>query len=597
MGLDSITGAISDGWNAASKAVSDGASAVGNAASSATQAVSDFGSEALDRAKDLGQAGLDAGRRGIEAVRDFDVREAADTVRSGISTATEAARDGIATGVNWTGERIGEGAQWARDNVPGGDNIVSNAARGLITQAEQNTRFTVGVAGGVLREAASTVGAAGQLATTVAEMQASPEAAAEYGQGLLDGASNLATATADYVSSAAQDPSRIGRDIGNAYDGASDFVGGTLDRYGKALAEGRTEEIGMDVGAVATYVVPVGGGPARGLATAAVRDGAGALTRAAATDGAKALAGSTTRALADDAAVGAARLAEQRGAGLVERMAANGGTAPLEQGAGRVADIAAASRQSGREIAVYRDANGQRMITQGAEGSVSVPAGSRIVAHTQPGVGGTALTPSAADLKGLEALSQRSSHIIDDGGNIARFSREGSEGLTQRAGSERVTFEAPKVPRDVDKSFPDGGWIKYGKLDDLGRPTGVEAYITPDMIGTGSKASGSIHPPGWSGDGALYNESRGHLLGNQLGGSGSLKENLITLQQNPANSPVMRDFETAVRDAVESGEPVHYKSIPDYDGDNLVARGVTLTGKGDKSYDLGVTVLNPIATK
>ncbi|WP_304598574.1 DNA/RNA non-specific endonuclease [Pseudocitrobacter sp. RIT415] len=136
--------------------------------------------------------------------------------------------------------------------------------------------------------------------------------------------------------------------------------------------------------------------------------------------------------------------------------------------------------------------------------------------------------------------------------------------------------------------------IEYGPLDELGRPTGVKATLTRDMMGTGTKANSAIEPPGWSGNGTKYNQGRGHLLGRQLGGSGDVPENLVTLQQNPVNSPVMRDFEGQVRVAVEKGETIEYTSTPVYKGDNLAPRGVTITAKGDQGFNLDVTILNPI---
>jgi hypothetical protein len=137
------------------------------------------------------------------------------------------------------------------------------------------------------------------------------------------------------------------------------------------------------------------------------------------------------------------------------------------------------------------------------------------------------------------------------------------------------------------------GKIDYGSLDALGRPTGVKATITRDMIGTGTAANPSIIPPGWSGNGAVHNEARGHLLARQLGGSGDVPANLVTLQQNPVNSPVMRGFENSVRAAVEGGQTVNYSSTPIYNGSNLVPRGVTLKGVGSGGFDMHVTVLNP----
>jgi hypothetical protein len=136
--------------------------------------------------------------------------------------------------------------------------------------------------------------------------------------------------------------------------------------------------------------------------------------------------------------------------------------------------------------------------------------------------------------------------------------------------------------------------VTYGALDELGRPTGVSAMITEDMIGTGTPANPEVIPPGWGGNGTLYNQARGHLLGAQLGGSGDIAENLVTLQQNPANAPIMRGFETAVRNAVENGEVVYYSVTPIYDGMNLVPRGITLSATGSGSFNLNVTILNPL---
>jgi len=92
----------------------------------------------------------------------------------------------------------------------------------------------------------------------------------------------------------------------------------------------------------------------------------------------------------------------------------------------------------------------------------------------------------------------------------------------------------------------------------------------------------------------LFNEARGHLLGAQLGGSGDITENLVTLQQNPANSPIMRGFENQVRAAVEGGQTVNYSVTPIYNGSNLVPRGITIMGTESDGFSLGVSVLNPI---
>jgi RHS repeat-associated protein len=138
---------------------------------------------------------------------------------------------------------------------------------------------------------------------------------------------------------------------------------------------------------------------------------------------------------------------------------------------------------------------------------------------------------------------------------------------------------------------PGGGSIDYGTYDSLGRPTGVRATITDDMIGTGTPANRSIEPPGWDQMGA--NRARGHLLGRQLGGSGDEPLNLVSMEQTPANSPVMRDFESQTRAAVEGGQTVEYSSTPIYNGDNPIPQGITIRAQGSGGFDQWVTVLNP----
>ena len=132
--------------------------------------------------------------------------------------------------------------------------------------------------------------------------------------------------------------------------------------------------------------------------------------------------------------------------------------------------------------------------------------------------------------------------------------------------------------------------VIYGELDSLGRPTGINATITSDMIGTGSSASSSIKPPGFLGGGEGH--ARGHLLGRQLGGSGKDPRNLVTLYQNPVNTPVMSSFERKVRKAVEAGETINYSATPIYKGTELVPSGVTLNAKASGEFQLDVTILN-----
>jgi hypothetical protein len=52
-------------------------------------------------------------------------------------------------------------------------------------------------------------------------------------------------------------------------------------------------------------------------------------------------------------------------------------------------------------------------------------------------------------------------------------------------------------------------------MDPLGRPTGIEAAITEDMIGTGSSAKSSIKPAGFGGQ--AQGHARGYLFKSKAG--------------------------------------------------------------------------------
>ena len=158
-------------------------------------------------------------------------------------------------------------------------------------------------------------------------------------------------------------------------------------------------------------------------------------------------------------------------------------------------------------------------------------------------------------------------------------------------GEELIEDNASKLEKkDAVENKGGSGSVKYVDLDSLGRTTGVEAVITPDMIGTGSPAKSSIKPAGFGGQ--AQGHARGHLLGNQLGGSGSDPRNLMTIYQNPVNHPVMSSIEANVRKAVEGGQIVNYKVTPIYNGNNLIPRGITIQATGDDGFYIYQTILN-----
>ena len=145
-----------------------------------------------------------------------------------------------------------------------------------------------------------------------------------------------------------------------------------------------------------------------------------------------------------------------------------------------------------------------------------------------------------------------------------------------------------------------GGSVDYGHVNAAtGQRSGIIAVVTPRMVSAaaghkvGSEPDEDIRPPGFE-QLSSRNRSRGHLLGRQLGGSGEVAANLVALYQSRANSPVMRDYETMVADAVRDGETVRYRVKPLYDspGDAGAPRAVHLVAVGNHGFRLDVVIAN-----
>lgn len=174
---------------------------------------------------------------------------------------------------------------------------------------------------------------------------------------------------------------------------------------------------------------------------------------------------------------------------------------------------------------------------------------------------------------------------------------KGVEGIRGGEAAIRAADDIPLPSKPVGTSVvtdvtKQGGQAVYQGLDNLGRPTGITARITPDMIGTGAKA-GRPTPPGWVDNSGF---ARGHLFARQLGG-GKEAENIVTLIQRPVNAPVMSGFEGAVRTAVEGtkdvpGQIVNYTVTPLYKGSELMPAAVQIIAKGEDGFNLAVTILN-----
>jgi hypothetical protein len=150
-----------------------------------------------------------------------------------------------------------------------------------------------------------------------------------------------------------------------------------------------------------------------------------------------------------------------------------------------------------------------------------------------------------------------------------------------------------------------GGAVHYGQINPItGQRSGIRATITPAMVTAaardelGSAADPDIRPPGLD-ELPARNRARAHLLGRQLGGSGDLPANLVALYQTRANTPVMRDYETAVAEAVRAGEVVRYSVQPRYPSVTFTGApsAIRITATSDRGFRLDVTIANtPEAT-
>ena len=138
------------------------------------------------------------------------------------------------------------------------------------------------------------------------------------------------------------------------------------------------------------------------------------------------------------------------------------------------------------------------------------------------------------------------------------------------------------IPNFSQKDYTTESYERYDDLDALNRCTLTVACIGSDLMPTEERGSiGQVKPTGWVTakydfvDGKyLYN--RCHLIGFQLTGENANACNLITGTRY-MNVDGMLPFENMVADYIkETGNHVLYRVIPIFEGDNLVANGVTM---------------------
>lgn len=170
----------------------------------------------------------------------------------------------------------------------------------------------------------------------------------------------------------------------------------------------------------------------------------------------------------------------------------------------------------------------------------------------------------------------------------------------------KLSLGGEKLPREKGFPEPSGpatftraeltpsskGWIEYGPLSQ-GRATKANAVIVKSMIGTGTVADPSLRPAGFISGQAPYGHARGHLIGRQLGGSGKTMQNLVTLYQNPVNTPYMTKYENIVRRAAEEGNQVRYRAVPNYKSGQEMPVSVTMEARTINNNSVNFKVVIP----
>ena len=135
----------------------------------------------------------------------------------------------------------------------------------------------------------------------------------------------------------------------------------------------------------------------------------------------------------------------------------------------------------------------------------------------------------------------------------------------------------------------------YSGLDNLGRCGVAYANLCKELMPIEERGEiGNIRPSGWQitkyndiiDGNYLYN--RCHLIGYQLAGENSNVTNLITGTRY-LNVEGMLPFENQVAEYIQStGNHVLYKVNPIFEGDNLVASGVTMEAFSVEDNGVGV---------
>ncbi|MFI0977156.1 DNA/RNA non-specific endonuclease [Streptomyces sp. NPDC021093] len=178
-----------------------------------------------------------------------------------------------------------------------------------------------------------------------------------------------------------------------------------------------------------------------------------------------------------------------------------------------------------------------------------------------------------------------------------------ADGTDDETSADEEPAQSPRTPRgtDTNRKRP-CGWVDLGDRDakNGNRATAMNACLTASSIQGGTSTTEKVRPPGykWATRTAAHlrafpikqNINNCHLLGKQLGGSGTDLRNLATCSRS-ANAPQdgsrqgagnMTTYENQIRDAVGGGEEVEYRVTPRYSGRRTVPTGFAMVANGTK---------------
>lgn len=153
---------------------------------------------------------------------------------------------------------------------------------------------------------------------------------------------------------------------------------------------------------------------------------------------------------------------------------------------------------------------------------------------------------------------------------------------------DRAGFIADAV--FITSTAPDirSAMIVYKNTDSWGRPCGIFARLNDWNMGGGSPVPPQIKVPGCDPKAGL---TRGHLLGDMLGGSGMCLVNLTPMYRL-VNVSQMKRIESQVKDAVRAGETVDYRVTPIFEGGALIPKYIKIEAKGDNGLEIKKTLEN-----